>query len=248
MKGFKLFGLNFSNISLDESIVEIEKMIKDKTPSMLFSLSAELIVRSDKDGFLKKVYDEAKILTLDGNVVHNAARLLGSPAAEPVSASRIMLRFMETAAKRNYSVYLLGASEEVVKETAETLRNKHPGINIAGMHNGYFDIENDRDVVSDIKVSNPDILFVAMSSPLKERFIYRNLREMNVPVCVGVGGIFDIIAGKCKLAPEWISRIGLEWFYRFIQEPKRLWKRYLITNTKFIFLVVKELFARKGGQ
>lgn len=243
MNSFKFIGLNFHNCSLTESLNTVESFIQSKKPHMIFTPTAELIVRANNDESLKDIYNNTDLLTIDSYVVYYAARLAGRRVKQPLSAARLMFNFLEIAHKKQYRIYLLGASEEVVTTTVKNLKNEYDGINIVGWHNGYFDFKNDSDIIRDIKKKQPDILFVAMSSPLKENFVNKNLAELNVPVSIGVGGSFDIIAGKCKLAPQWVSKIGLEWFYRLMQEPKRMWKRYLVTNTKFIFLFIKEILG-----
>ncbi|MCM8819529.1 MAG: WecB/TagA/CpsF family glycosyltransferase [Candidatus Omnitrophica bacterium] len=245
-KQFEFLGLKFHSYTMQEVLDKIEEFISSGKPHMIFTPTAELIVRANDDPELKRKYDKADILTVDSYVVYYAAKLFKKPLIQPVNGARTMLNFLPIAHKKNYRIYLLGAKEEVVCKVVENLHKQYPGINIVGWHNGYFDFNSDEEVVEDIINAKPDILFVAMSSPLKENFVYKNLCKMNVPVSIGVGGTFDIIAGKCKLAPNWISRLGLEWFYRLIQEPKRLWKRYLITNTKFLFLFIRELFKNKG--
>jgi len=241
-KGFDFLGLNFHSRTMASAMARLEDFIRAGKPSMVFTPTAELIVRANKDRRLKQIYDNTDLLTLDSFVVYYAARLFGKQVSEPVSAVRLMFNFLKVIHDKGYKLYLLGAKEEVVNKTAEVIKGKYPGINIVGWHNGYFDFNNDGDVVEDIKNKRPDVLFVAMSSPLKEEFISRNIDKMMVPVSMGVGGSFDIIAGQCRLAPEWVSKIGLEWLYRLMQEPGRLWKRYLVTNTKFLSLVIKELF------
>ncbi len=241
---FNFLGLNFHNFTLDEAIEQLEYFIQTKKPHMVFTPTAELIVRANENQNLKEIYNCTDLLTIDSFVVYYVTKLFGKPVVEPVSAARLMFNFLNIAYKKEYRLYLLGATQEVVTTTVENLKRKYNGINIVGWHNGYFDFSNDSNVVQDIVEKKPDVLFVAMSSPIKENFINKNLKKINVPVCIGVGGSLDIIAGKRKLAPAWISKIGLEWFYRLIQEPKRLWKRYLITNTKFLWLLLRECFTK----
>jgi len=237
-----LFGLKFYLVSMQQALEIVEEFIINfEKPRMIFTPTAELIVRSNEDENLRNIYNSSDLLTVDSYVVYYAARLLGKDLPEPVSAARLMLNLLPIIHKKGYKIYLLGATEEVVNKVVENLKNHYPGINIVGWHNGYFDLENDDEIVNDIKEKKPNILFVAMSSPLKEKFISKNINKMRIPVSIGVGGTFDIIAGKCKLAPEWISRIGFEWFYRLCQEPRRLYRRYLITNTKFMYIFVKEV-------
>lgn len=243
---FKFLNINFNALTIPDTMLSIEKLIASKIPSMYFSLSAELITMAQNSDYLKKIYNKSSILTIDSYVVHYLAKLLGKKSIEPVSASRVMLNILPIVAAKNYRIFLLGASEEVLLAVINKLKIDYNNLNIVGYSNGYFDKNNASEVVNKIAKCKPDILFVAMSSPIKENFIYSHLSAMNVPVSIGVGGIFDIIAGKCKLAPHWVSKIGFEWFYRFLQEPKRMWKRYLITNTKFVILLLKELFRKKN--
>jgi len=240
---FDFLGLNFSNVSENEAIGELERFIESRKPHMVLTQSVELVVQANENENLKNIYNNADLLTMDSYGVCYAAKLLRKPAKEPVNASRLTFAFLPVIHKRGYRLFLLGAKEDIVMEAAESLNSTYPGINIVGYHHGYFDFENDDDVVDKIKVASPDVLLVAMTSPLKEKFINKNLNKMNVPVSIAVGGCFDVIAGKCKLAPLWVSKISMEWLYRFIQEPKRLWKRYLTTHSKFIWLVLKEFFG-----
>jgi len=241
---FNFLGLNFHNLSVGESIMRIEDFIKNGKPHMAFTPNAELIVLAHRNPYLRELYNRTDLLTIDSYGVYYFARLLGKSVREPVNAARLMIRFLDVANKKKYRIYLLGAREEIVAKTVENIKKRYPKINIVGWHNGYF--KDDREVVNEIKAKRPDVLFVAMSSPLKENFTSKNLELMNVPVTMGVGGSFDIISGKCKLAPEWVSRIGMEWFYRFIQEPRRLFKRYLFTNFQFLWLVMKEVLNKYG--
>lgn len=238
---FPFLGLMFHGYSMADALRRLEEMIAEKTPHMVFTPTAELIVRARKDDVLRDVYDRSAILTMDSYVVYYTARSFGKPVTEPVSAARLMFNFLPRAQEKKYRLYMLGASRDVVNKVVEVLTARYPSIQIVGWHDGYFKVSEDISVADDIAAKKPDVLFVAMSSPLKEIFVSRNLAKMNVPVSLGVGGSFDIIAGKCTLAPEWISRIGCEWLYRLVQEPRRMWKRYLVTNSKYLLLVGKEL-------
>lgn len=238
---FNFTGLNFHSLSMEESLSKLEEFIAGTAPRMVFTPTAELIVRASEDPELKEVYDHTDLLTVDSYVVYYAARLFGKKIKEPVSAARLMFNFLKIANEKRYKIYLLGAKEEIVTKVIENITVQYPGINIVGYHNGYFDFNNNFAIINEIKNRRPDVLFVAMSSPLKELFVSKNLEQMHVPVSIGVGGSFDIIAGKCKLAPQWISKTGFEWLYRLIQEPRRMWKRYLVTNTKFLIMLLKEV-------
>ncbi|HEB36038.1 hypothetical protein LCGC14_1495770 [marine sediment metagenome] len=242
---FEFLGLFFNNFTLDEVIKRVEQFIMEKITRMIFTPNAESIIQSHHNRILKDIYNRADILTVDSWVVYYASKLLGSPLQEPVTASRTMFKFIDHATDKGYTIYLLGAEPCVVNMAVQNLRKKYPKLKIAGWHHGYFDFDKDEEVVNQIKDSKSDVLFVGMSTPLKEKFISKNLKKLNIPVCIGVGGSFDILAEKCKLAPKWVGKIGLEWFYRLIQEPRRLWTRYLLTNTEFIYLFLKEFIKIK---
>jgi N-acetylglucosaminyldiphosphoundecaprenol N-acetyl-beta-D-mannosaminyltransferase len=243
MQKFSFLNLEFCNYTLKEVLEEFQNIIdKNKKPHMVFTPNAELIVRANKDEFLKNTYLKTDIVTIDSWVVFYFAKLLGKQVFEPVSAANMMFEFLPVISEKGYTVYLLGASDEVVRIVKSKLESMN--IKVVGFFNGYFDKNNPDPVIQDIIKTKPQILFVAMSTPYKENFIAKNLERLNVPLSVGVGGSFDIIAGKTKHAPVWISKMGMEWFYRFIQEPRRMWKRYLVTNSLFLWLVVKEIFRK----
>src|SRR5262249_20187513 len=172
-------------------------------------------------------------------------RLLSKPLKERVTGIDTFEKSVALAARKNYSIYLLGAKPEVVEEVAGRLRLEYPTLKIAGYHNGYFG--RSEDVAAGIQKAKPDILFVAMGSPRQEKWIAANLNLLNVPFAIGVGGSFDHIGGFARRAPQWMQRAGLEWLHRLLSEPKRLWKRYLIGNTRFILLVLKSaLFSKRA--
>ena len=146
---------------------------------------------------------------------------------------------------KGYKIYFLGAREEIVKKVVDKYKTDFPGLNISGWRNGYWNESEEEKVVADIVAAQPDVLFFAMSSPRKEIFLRKYLNRMGIPFVMGVGGAFDVIAGKVKRAPEWVQRIGMEWLFRVIQEPRRLWKRYLIGNAVFMYVVLKEFVGLK---
>lgn len=242
---FRVFGLNYDDITLDEAAKKMEAFIQDGKPSMIFTTGAEPIVKSSWNKDLKQIYLDADLLTVDSYVVYFACRMIRKPIREPVSAVNLMFRFLERTIDKKYRLFFLGARDQILNEAMNNLQNRFPGINIVGWHHGYFNFDQDSEIVNKIIQAKPDVLFVAMSTPLKESFISKNIKKINVPVAIGVGGSIDVASGLCQLAPRWMSRIGLEWFYRFIQEPRRLWKRYIITNFVFIWLVIKELFRKR---
>ncbi len=230
-------GLQFDNLNKQEALDKIEQFIQEKTPRKIFTPNVSLLIAARKNKFLKEVYDSCDLLTVDGMAIYYAMKIMGTPVKESLSASLLFYPLLEISQQKGYSIYMVGAQEEIVQKAANNLRTEYPGIQIVGSHHGYFDMENPpRELIKDIQEKKPDIMLVGMSSPYKEKFVVSNLQDIKIPVSLGVGGMFDIAAGMADFAPEWIRVLCLEWFYRLIQEPRRMWKRYLTTNSAFLWL------------
>jgi len=157
-----------------------------------------------------------------------------------VNGTDLMERMVALSAERGYSIFLLGGTEAVVHATAAEFSRRHPRLRIAGVRNGYFKPEQNDEVLRAINASGADILLIGISTPKKELWGDRNLVRLGVPICQGAGGSFDVVAGSVSRSPRWMQRCGLEWFYRFLQEPLRLGGRYLRTNPQFLWLVFWE--------
>jgi N-acetylglucosaminyldiphosphoundecaprenol N-acetyl-beta-D-mannosaminyltransferase len=190
---------------------------------------------------------EAHLTVPDGMSVVWALRALGQPAPERVAGVDLMARLLAEAGARRLRVYFLGARREVVTALVETVCVRYPGIEIAGFRDGYFGPEEHQAIVEEIRASGAHMLFVGMPTPFKETWCERNRQRLHVPVIMGVGGSFDVLAGFIRRAPRWVQSLGLEWFWRLLMEPRKLWKRYLTTNSEFIWLAGREIVARRLG-
>ena len=211
-------------------------------------VNAGKIVQMQKDEQLRESVNNSDIINADGQAVVWAANFLNKPLKERVAGIDLMENLVELAYKNNYKIFLFGAKEEVVKEVATIYSKKYGSDIIAGYRNGYYQKEEEASIANEIVSSGANMLFVAITSPKKENFLYDFKKELKaVNFTMGVGGSFDVIAGLTKRAPKWMQNSGLEWFYRFVQEPKRMWKRYLVGNSKFIYLVFKEKFKRTSS-
>jgi N-acetylglucosaminyldiphosphoundecaprenol N-acetyl-beta-D-mannosaminyltransferase len=186
------------------------------------------------------------IINADGQSIVWAARFLGKKLPGRVAGIDLMQELVKLSAEKGYKCFFLGAKEDVVKKVVEKYtRNYGPEI-IAGYRNGYFREDEEESVARQIAESGAHLLFVAITSPKKEKFLYKYeniLRQVNFTM--GVGGTFDIIAGLTKRAPKWVQNMGMEWFVRLAQEPGRMWKRYLVGNSIFVYLVMKEKLTAK---
>jgi|SRR5699024_302727 len=244
-KSFLNIGVD--NLSMEETLEMVEKTIEQDQQLHHTVVNAGKIVALQTDTELRKSVNEADVINADGQAVVWASRFLKKPLKERVAGIDLFVNLLEWAHQKGHTIYLLGAKPEVVQTLVDQLSEKYSESLIAGYHHGYFKQEEEKELVQKIAESGARLLFVAMTSPKKENFLYRHRETLQkVNFIMGVGGSFDVLSGKTKRAPVWMQKAGLEWFYRFLQEPKRMWKRYLIGNTKFVCLVLREKMKKKN--
>lgn len=239
-KRINLLGCPIDTLTLAETEEMISQAISDKRHLSHAPVNASLLVYMQKDKELRDSIVSCNIINADGQAVVWASRFLGQPLPERAPATELMQNLIANAKKRGYTVFFLGAQEEIVSAVVDKYTSLYGSEIVAGYRNGYFGQEDEEAVARQISDSGADILFVAISSPKKEVFLDQYREILNTPFTMGVGGAFDVVAGKTKRAPRWMQDAGLEWFFRLIQEPRRMWKRYFYTNTMFIYLVLKE--------
>lgn len=243
-----LLGMPVHKIRMAELLDCCEKAITVRNNLVLGMVNVAKLVNCRKDRQLFKSVADSDIIVADGQGVVWLSRLIGRPLPERMAGIDVMYGLMQRAAKNCCRIFFLGAKLEVVKTVAQKAESLYPGLQVAGVCDGYFDLEKDgQRVAEQIRASRPDILFVAITTPKKELFMDRWKDVINVPVCHGVGGSFDVFAGIVKRAPLWMQRAGLEWCYRVLQEPRRMWKRYFVTNSIFFFLSIKEILRYRLG-
>jgi len=240
-----VFGCPVDQMTLDECIDVMEQSIKTKTRCHLIVVNAAKVVKSRSDKELETIIREADIVGADGVPVVWASKILGQPLPGRVNGTDVMERLIELSDIKGYTIFLLGAKENVIKTAVDRLHQLYPSINIVGYRNGYFNsVQDEQNAIRMINNVKPDILLIGMGTPMKEQWVKRHKHNLNVGVIHGVGGSFDILGGVTKRAPRWMQKSGLEWFYRLLQEPRRMWKRYLITNTMFLKLMFKASYHR----
>lgn len=240
-----LFGIPVHALSMNEVLGIVAETIRARGRLLLGVVNAAKMVNMHRDPILRDSVLTADMILADGMAVVWACRLLGRKLPERVPGIDLMERLLEVGSEQHYRVYCLGASEEVLEKTLEQMRARFPGVQFVGHHHGYFNSQQEPEIVQEIRAARPDILFVAMTSPKKEQFLAQWAEEMDVPICHGVGGAFDVLAGKVRRAPMMWQRLGLEWLYRVVQEPRRMWRRYLVTNTLFCGMVLSEMMGRR---
>lgn len=237
-------GIEIDNLAMQEAIDKIEELIKNVKSSYVVTPNAAHIVLLQKDKEFKKIYQGARLVIPDGMPLLWGAKILGRPLKERVAGSDLLPVFCEIAAKKGYKLFFLGAGLGVAAKAALILSEKNTGLKIVGTYSPPLGFEDDEEenktIVQVIKEAKPDILFVGLGAPKQEKWIWRHKDELQVPVSIGVGVTFDFVAGTVRRAPKWMQKCGLEWLFRLCQEPGRLWKRYLIGNAIFIWLVLKE--------
>ncbi|PJA30408.1 MAG: glycosyltransferase [candidate division Zixibacteria bacterium CG_4_9_14_3_um_filter_46_8] len=245
MKRYEFLGYPVDSLTTDEALMTIDRYIEEHKPHRITPINASKLCRVDSDSRLANIIKKSDMVIPEYAVIWGANQLK-IKLAEHIGGIMLMRSILEKAPFKNYKIYFLGAKEEVVTEMVKRLKREHRDLNITGYHHGYFTSENDREIIEDIRSKCPDILLVAMGTPKQEVWIDDHFEELNVPVVMGVGGSFDVFAGLTKETPDYL-RCGFEWLYRLAQDPKRLWKRYITTNPKFVWKVLKAKWGLNGS-
>lgn len=246
MARFEFFNCPLDAITMAETVDLIKERIFAGKFTQHVVVNVAKLVNMQSDQELAESVKTCDIINIDGMGVVWGARVLGHKVPERVTGIDLFNQLLEMAARNRLPVYLLGATDEVVKKTVAVVTSRCPSLSVAGFHNGYF-WDNEQSVVDDIKRSKARLLFVAITSPMKERFINKWRDELGIDFAMGVGGTFDVVAGKVRRAPRWMQRSGLEWAFRVVQEPARMWRRYSVTNAKFAkMLLSKRLGMRES--
>lgn len=217
-----ILGIRVDRVTMDEAMARVEQFILSGQPHMIFTGDATGLMKAQDDPELARIINEADLVTPDGAGVILSSRLLNQPLPERVSGCDMVVEISRVAAKLQRPVYLLGASPGVADKAAENLRQMIPGLQIAGCRDGYFKPDDEPELIAQIAATRPAALFVALGIPRQEKFIKQHMQALGVPVCIGIGGSFDVISGLKKRAPVWMQRTGLEWLYRVSKEPSRL--------------------------
>jgi len=237
-------GTRISNVSNAGAIDAIDGYIVGSTFEYVVTPNVDHIVRVQKDDEFKEVYGNASLVLPDEKPLLWVANFLGTPLEEKISGSDLFPQLCKLASKKGYRLFFLGGKEGAAMKTAEIIKDTYPAVNISGVYCPPLGFENDYDecqrIIEMIKAAKPDILFVGVGSPKQEKWIYKYKNEYKVPVSIGIGATFDFVSGMVKRAPKWMQKTGLEWFWRLMMEPKRLWRRYLVEDPVFFWFVLKQ--------
>jgi len=240
----KILGCEIDRLDMASTLEQCRSVIRNRRYTQHVAINAAKLVTLRREPELRAVIERCHLVSADGQSIVWASRLLGDPLPERVAGVDLMQELFSMAEQDGYRVFILGAREEVLQTATDRLHRQHPELAIAGCHHGYFADEESPDIAAEIRAAQPDILFVAMSSPRKEQWLGRFGESLGVPLVMGVGGSIDILAGITRRAPQLWQQLGLEWLYRLLQEPQRMFRRYLVTNAQFSVLIAREMAAR----
>lgn len=241
----ELFGAPIDLLTMGQTVSLINEAIvaRRRLHHVALNVAKLITIRSDQE--LREDVLGADIVGADGAGIVFSARIMGVRIPERVAGVDLMMETLALCERSGFRPYFLGATDAVVQAAVTEARRRWPILMIAGAHHGYFTRADEPQIVGAIKDSKADCLFVGIPSPLKERFCHAYRDSLEVPFIMGVGGSFDILAGKTARAPVWLQRMGLEWAYRLLQEPRRMWRRYLFTNSIFALMMFKALLSRR---
>ena len=242
-----LLNTYINNVTMPETIAAIEQMIEADKKSYVVAINVDVVMKIEEDSYLKKVVDNADMVLVDGKPLVWISKLHGKPLKAKISGSDLVPLLCEVAAEKGYKIFIIGGKDGIAEQAKEKLENRLPKIKIVGTYAppfGFEKNESELDKINQmISEAHPDLLIACFGCPKQEKWIYENIEKYNAKVSVCAGATVDFLAGNVKRAPRWMSDHGLEWFYRFIQEPKRMFKRYFVDDTKIVKLIFK--YAKK---
>lgn len=250
----EIMGCKFDPLTTLETIKKVTQWIDDgeRASHTIITVNVAILMMARSDRGLSNAIRRADLVVADGAPIVWASRWLGSPIPERITGVDFMQQLLSKGARRGLRIFLLGTTETRLRRLVRVVQKDHPGVIIAGARNGYFDLSKSSEVVQQIRDSAPDVLLIGMPAPLKEIWCEEHRDALNVPAILGVGGAFDVFAGFVPRAPRAMQHTGLEWLWRLAMEPRKLWRRYLKTNSQFVWALsgdlAKRLLQRPGAK
>ncbi len=240
-----ILGLKIHALTNAQTLELIEAFITSRQPYQLATVNPEFVVAAQKDAEFRQIINKAALALPDGIGLLKAARFLGTtPLPERVAGSDLVAKLADLSHRKGYRIYFLGAQPGVAEKAVEKLKVRYPNLQVAGCYAGSPSLEENEAIVQRILPTRPDILLVAYGAPRQDKWIARNLDRLQIPVCIGVGGSFDFIAGTARRAPMWLQRLGLEWLHRLLTQPWR-WRRIWNAVPRFSWLVLRSKLAER---
>lgn len=238
-----LLNTCINNLTMPETIDKIEKMISSKNKSYVVAVNVDVIMKIENDPYLKEIVDDADMVLVDGKPLVWISKMYGRPLKAKISGSDLVPLLCDVAAQKGYSIFIIGGKDGIAEQAQKRLESKLPNIKIVGTYAPPMGFEKDEEelnkINSMISKAKPDLLIACFGCPKQEKWIYENINKYDAKVSICAGATVDFLAGNVKRAPRWMSEHGLEWFYRFLQEPKRMFKRYFVDDVKILKLIEK---------
>lgn len=243
-----ILGFRVSRLDLEGAVQDLDRMIQSGTKHRVVCMTVNSIMSARGDQWLRSLYNKASLALPDGLPIIWASRILGEPVPGRAAGPDLLLATSAMAARRGYTCYFMGGGTGIAGRLADALRRRYPGLRVVGAYSPSYHEEFPPEVsariVRRINAVNPDILWVGLGAPKQDRWIADNLERLSVRVAIGVGAAFEMYGGTAGRAPLWMQRTGLEWFFRFLREPRRLFRRYFIEGPPFLPLVLLQRFRR----
>ncbi|MDZ7960111.1 MAG: WecB/TagA/CpsF family glycosyltransferase [Aulosira sp. DedQUE10] len=238
-------GVEIDKYSFDEVIIQIvNHALSRSNPEYVVTPNAMHILTLQKDAYFREIYRQAFLVVPDGVSLLWAAKFLQTPLNGRVNGTDLFEKICAVAAEKGLKIFLLGGRQGAAEQAKQKLKARHPNLSIVGTYCPPYGFENQPEelasINSKIKSASPDILFVGLGAPKQEKWIVQHYQELDVPISIGIGVSFELVADMVRRAPVWMQKTGLEWLFRLIVEPSRLWKRYILGNPTFIWLVLKQ--------
>ena len=241
MKKQPLLNTYVNNIDMKETVQAIDNMIVTGKKSYIVPINVDVVIKIEKDPYLKRIIDSADMVLVDGKPLIWISNWYKRPIKEKISGSDLVPLLCRKAVKKGYTIFILGGKEGIAEKAKFNLEKNLPDIKIVGTYAPPFGFEKNQDELNKINQMitevHPDLLIVCFGCPKQEKWIYENYEKYDAKVSICAGATVDFLSGNVSRAPQWMCNHGLEWFFRFIQEPKRMFKRYFIDDTKIIKLI-----------
>jgi exopolysaccharide biosynthesis WecB/TagA/CpsF family protein len=238
MSKIKLLGVNINDINVDDAVSRSIELLIKKEKSSIFFINMDCLYKTNIDQSYKKIINSADLVLPDGIGLKLISKYLLKKIANNTNGTDFSPRLLENMASKGYSVFLLGGREGDATKAANNLMKKIPNLKVVGTHHGYF--KNDKNIIAKINKSKADVLFVAFGVPKQEKWIYNNRVTLKPKLCLGVGALIDYMSGRIKRAPSLCRRMNLEWFWRILIDPNRMFKRYIMDGAKIVPIIRRE--------
>ncbi len=233
-----LLKVRVNDVDMREALAMCDEYILSRKPHHIITLDASMCVMAEHDAKLRKVIEDSDLITPDSVGVLWACKRMGKSLRERVSGVELVEMLCSLSPEKHYRLFFFGSAPGVAEQAAEKMRLKYPGCEIVGTRNGFFTEKDNNDIIMQIQNAKPDILCVALGIPKQEMWISEHIQTLGVPICIGVGGTFDVLSGNVQRAPMWMRKLSIEWLHRLISNPRKIGK--VMTLPKFVMLILRQ--------